>query len=91
MKVKDVLLADVAKRSAVSGVTVNFLLNRDDDGDGNENGKKAIGLDWQNNNFARASRFFVHFFFAYAAGLQRESAYGDKDFLFLFLNFDTVL
>ena len=24
------------------------------DGDGNENGKKAIGLDWQNNNFARA-------------------------------------
>ena len=31
------------------------------DGDGNENGKKAIGLDWQNNNLARASRFFVHF------------------------------
>ena len=30
-----------------------------DDGDGNDNGKKAIGLDsWQNNNFARASRFF---------------------------------
>ena len=23
-----------------------------DDGDVNENGKKAIGLDWQNNNFA---------------------------------------
>ena len=33
-----------------------------DDGDGNQNGKKAIGLDWQNNNFARASRFFEHFF-----------------------------
>ena len=33
-----------------------------DDGDGNENGKKAKGLDWQNNNFARASRFFVDFF-----------------------------
>ena len=49
MKVKDVLLADVAKRSAVSVVTVNFLLNRDDDGDGNENGKKAIGLDRRNN------------------------------------------
>ena len=32
-----------------------------DDGDGNENGKKAIELDWQNNNFARASRFLVHF------------------------------
>ena len=28
-----------------------------EDGDGNENGKKAIGLDWQNNNFARAPRF----------------------------------
>ena len=26
------------------------------DGDGNENDKKAIGLDWKNNNFARASR-----------------------------------
>ena len=24
-----------------------------DDGDGNENCKKAIGLDWQNNKFAR--------------------------------------
>ena len=31
------------------------------DGDGNENGKRAIGLYEQNNNFARASRFFVHF------------------------------
>ena len=25
------------------------------------NSKKLIGLDWQKNNFARASRFFVHF------------------------------
>ena len=31
-----------------------------DDGDGNKNGKKAIGLDWQNNNSALASRFLVH-------------------------------
>ena len=32
---------------------------RKDGGGGNEtNGKKAIGLDKQNNNFARASRFF---------------------------------
>ena len=32
------------------------------DGDGNENGKKkTIGLYEQNNDFARASRFFVHF------------------------------
>ena len=28
-----------------------------DDGDVNENGKKAIDLDWQNKNFAPASRF----------------------------------
>ena len=27
----------------------------------NNNGKKAMRLDWQNNNFAGASRFFVHF------------------------------
>ena len=44
-----------------------------DDSDGSENGKKAMGLDWQNNNFAGASRFFVHFF-AVAARLQRENA-----------------
>ena len=44
-----------------------------DDGDGNENGKKAIELDWQNNNFARASRFFVHFL-AVVARFKRESA-----------------
>ena len=37
----------------------------------NKNDKKAIGLDWQNNNFARASRFFVHFF-AVAARPRRE-------------------
>ena len=44
-----------------------------DDGDGNENGKKSIDLDWQNNNFVRASRFFVHFF-AVTARLQCENA-----------------
>ena len=44
------------------------------DGDSNENGKKkATGLDWQNNNFERASRFFVHFL-TVAARLQRDSA-----------------
>ena len=32
------------------------------DGDANENGKTAIGVDWQNNNFARTSRLVVHFF-----------------------------
>ena len=34
---------------------------RNDDDNGNENGKKAIGLDKQDNKSARALRFFVHF------------------------------
>ena len=46
---------------------------RNDDGDGNENGKKAIGLDKQNNNFASATPFFVHFS-TVVARLQRETA-----------------
>ena len=41
--------------------------------DSNENSNKPIGIDWQNNNFARASRVFVHFF-AVVARLQRENA-----------------
>ena len=49
-------------------------LSKDDgDGDSNEKEKKARDLDLQNNNFARASPFFVHFF-ADAGRLQRESA-----------------
>ena len=31
-------------------------------GNGNENGKKAASLDKQDKYFARASRYFVHFF-----------------------------
>ena len=66
---------------------------------GNENGKKPIGLDWQNNHFARASRFFVPFL-AVVARLQRERAKfhvlsrtgtQNNNFFFLFLNFDTIL
>ena len=71
-----VLISAVYSQSLVNYIPVFFLslgsLNNDD-GDGNENGKKVMGFDWQNNNFARASRFFVHFF-AVAARLQRESA-----------------
>ena len=34
-----------------------------DDGDGNKNGKKSNRFQLgKKNNFARASRFFVHFF-----------------------------
>ena len=32
------------------------------EGDGNGDGNNAMSLDWQNNNSAHASRFFVHFF-----------------------------
>ena len=39
----------------VLSCTLGSLSNGD--GDGNDNGKKAMGLDWQNNNFACASRF----------------------------------
>ena len=36
-------------------------LSNDDGGSGKEKDKKAIALDWQNKNFARASRFFCTF------------------------------
>ena len=36
--------------------------NKTRDDHDKENGKKVIGFYWQNNNFARASRYFVHFF-----------------------------
>ena len=62
--------------------------------------QKAKGLFWQNNNFARASRFSVHFFAVTTAGLQRETEIEfhvlwrtwrqDNDFLFFFLNFDKL-
>ena len=38
-----------------------------DDGGGKEKDKKAIALDLQNKNFARASRFFLVHFFAVVA------------------------
>ena len=44
-----------------------------EEGDVNENGKTLIGLDWQNNNSARGSRFFVHFFDV-TTRLRRENA-----------------
>ena len=45
------------EKCGLSALILGSLSNDDD----NENGKKAIGLDWQNNNFARASGFFEHF------------------------------
>ena len=58
---------NVVRRRVVIGNSSN------DDGDGIENGKKPIGLDWQNNNFARAPRFFVHSL-AVITRLRRETA-----------------
>ena len=46
---------------------------RNYDGDGNENVKKNNRFNEQNNNFARASRFFVHFF-VIPAQVRREMA-----------------
>ena len=59
----------------LAGTILYFELGSlsNDDGDGTENGKKAIGLGQQNNNFARESRFFVHFV-AVTARQRRESA-----------------
>jgi len=44
----------------VCGMLIGSLSNNDRDS--NENGKKGIGLDLQNNNFAFASCFFLDFF-----------------------------
>ena len=57
----------------ISPVLAHVSLSKDD-GDGNENGKKAIGSDRQKNNFARASRFFMHFL-AVVARLRRKISY----------------
>ena len=45
----------LCRQFARSGEIIQSLSNND--GDGNKNGKEAIGLDWQNKNFARTSRF----------------------------------
>ena len=46
---------------SVSGVIQILGSLSNDDGDVKENSKKAIGSDWQNNNFARASHLFFTF------------------------------
>ena len=46
---------------------------RSNDADGDENVKKNNSFHNQNNNFARASRLFVHFFAVYEQ-LRRENA-----------------
>ena len=75
-------------------LTVNFSLGSlsNNDGDVNKNDKKEIGLDWQNNNFECASRFFVQLRgenaqFHDLSGMGTQ----DNNFPFLFLNFYTGL
>ena len=74
---------------------------RYDDGDGNENVTKANRFNNQSNNFARASRFLVHFF-AVTARLRLETGLisrhvvqrkytSDVEITSLFLNLDMVL
>ena len=46
---------------------------RFDDGEGNENVKTKNRLDKKNNNFSRATHFFVHFYDV-AARLRRKNA-----------------
>ena len=56
---------------AVAVVVAGSFSN--DDGDGNQDVKNSNRFITQNNNFARASRFFVHFFTGLAR-LRRENA-----------------
>ena len=56
--------------AVVSSVGAPIGTLNNDHSDVNRNSNKAIALDWQNNNFARASPFFVHFF-AVTARLRR--------------------
>ena len=71
-KVSELYLTRSRLLDLTDWLSVKILVSiSNDDDDGNENGKKTIG--WQNNNLARASRFFVYFS-AVATQLQRASA-----------------
>ena len=60
--------------AAAAALSPSLLLSStNDNGDVSENGKTRLGLDWPNNNSARALRFFVHSF-AVTARLRRENA-----------------
>ena len=65
------LASFMIKRLLNDVLTIRTL--RSNDADGNENVKKNNWFNKQKNNFARASRFFVHFFPVFAL-LRRENA-----------------
>ena len=50
-----------------------LFLDDNDDGDGKENGNETRMFILTNDNFARASRYFVHFF-AVVAPLRHETS-----------------
>ena len=89
-------VVDIYKYPRHQLIVIASLSN--DDCNVNENGKKVTGLAWQNNNFTRASCFFVHFFkslpslhdYDVKCLILRGGQTQDNDFLFLFLNFDAV-
>ena len=54
------LIIELSQAGAVQTLLLGSLST--DDGEVNGNGKKTIGLDWQNNNSALESRFSLHFF-----------------------------
>ena len=98
-----IILVSELNEDRLSGPSYRYLLLEslsNDDGDGNENSKKSNRFRLaKHNNFARASRFYVHFS-AVIARLQRARAKfhvlsktgtQENNFLFLLLNFDTVL
>ena len=83
------------------GFGLGSLSNEDGDGlTAARTEKKVIGLDWQNNNFARVSHFFVHFLPSlqdcdvklpnFTSVLWRTGTHNNH-FLFLCVNLDTVL
>ena len=67
------MVCDYSVNSPYSSIVTLGSLRSNNDSDNYKNGRKAIGLDEQNNNFSCASCFFVHFF-AVTAQLRRVNA-----------------
>ena len=85
------------KKQVLKSDTRDFQIRRRD---GNENVKKRNRFKKQNNNFARASRFFLYillpFVHDYGVKMPDLAFYGGRKqattkLLFLFLNLDVVL
>ena len=62
MKVVNNLINSILLHRGITSKNIATIISlRNDDDDGNKNGKKSIAFRHnQNDNFARASRFFVH-------------------------------